>query len=226
LAALGRFVIGFDFLYRFFLFDPLEASPQALLFKHTFLPTGFRPELVRDPRRIVSEVRVAYARRWDKSDSDASAYSWHTDDSEAATVWDLYTIKRSEPYRTLLTTEADARVFAKRLVAVYGRIYDTIPITVKPQVLPDISAGDVIVVELDYPQRSYLGWAQGQVLRRDPDMDANRVTLELRLLARRPGGEELDGGSADDYQRWVMDCGDAATTDALPIFESADGGGA
>lgn len=133
-----------------------------------------------EPRVDLTEgatsIRCGYAKRWKDDD-----YRYQLDDTQKNTL--VYEFKRFQPQQqeTLLYDLAGANSFNSRYMDLYGGQFPVVEIELKMQVA-GIKPLDMIDVELDRHDSSFLGIKTCEVISVSYDFSSFTMTLKLRII--------------------------------------------
>ena len=180
-ADLGRFEIGFDGLYRYFIFDSTTAAVKTI-YKYELLPLTYYPLIIRDPSRAVAKFNVGRNRNWSLAANAANAYVYDNYDDNYLAIQRKTGVELTKNFPTPINgTSADTEAFAEKIQDVFAQVYETTPIVIKQQIAYDIFPGDFINVEMDFPNETFLGTIRCEVLGKIIDTNNNTTKLELRI---------------------------------------------
>lgn len=109
-----------------------------------------------DPSEVISSVRIGYAYGPDPVNSSQSIYTWLTDTSVEAAVFENYKTYNQQSFETYLDTITDAQALATKILN-YSKDVHGITQNELPFSYYELYIGDIVSAQLNRPVNTMLG---------------------------------------------------------------------
>jgi hypothetical protein len=180
-SIFGLFIVLVDGRYSFKITSPFDASNADLSIPNDDILNDF--SLSYDPSQVISSTKIGYNRDWTTS---GSAYTFLTDTSQEADVFQLYKTYSQKEFLTALPDVIDAQNYSDRILEYAGlvRAESSIEVPIKYWIL-DI--GDFIDIELNRSATDWLNYRKCEILSKEFQLDRGTIVFGIKKY-----GNELD----------------------------------
>lgn len=192
-STFGLFVVDPDGKYSFKIVRPGNASIWAIP-EYDIINM---PRATYDPSEIISSTKIGYAKDWATT---GSAYTYLTDTSKEADIFQAYKTYNEKTFDTLLPDLAAAQRYSDIILAHSGEIRPRFSIEV-PIKYYAIQVGDFADVEINRPNTRWFGERKCEVIGKSWNLDRGTLTLTVRKY----GDEIAYRETTDEYARVTTD---------------------
>lgn len=168
-SVFGFFDVTEDGLFTFKYVNPTDSASTTIV-KADQLN---RIEVTYDPSEVVSSVKIGYA-------YDGSEYSYVTDTSREAAIYEKYKTYNKKTFETYLTTSTAASALASSILDYVEDVHGTIPLQV-PLRYYSTQVGDVVDAVLNRSVLTMLGTKECEVLRKEYNLESTNIEVTLRI---------------------------------------------
>ena len=194
----GIFIVLPDGRYSFNYIDPGKAHSAVIPYEDII----GRVEYAYDPSEIVSSVKVGYL-----PSPYSGTYTYYTDNSREADIYDKYKGYKEQTFETLLTSLADAQAFASEILDYCQDVHATMTLKL-PMKYYYLELGDMVYLEHGRKGDVNKKVELCEILGIAPSLDSLSISFTMRKYDSQLCARVLSDGSyritTDNYIRGVI----------------------
>jgi hypothetical protein len=200
-SIFGLFIVEVDGRYSFKITSPFDASDADVSIPNNDIINDF--SLSYNPSQIISSTQIGYNRDWTTTNS---AYTFLTDTSQEADIFQLYKTYSQKQFLTSLPDVTQAQDFSDRILEYAGevRAESQIELPVKYWTL---DVGDFVDIELNRSATDWLNYRKCEILSKQFQLDRGTIVFSIKKYGNGVDLRVIDTGdmriTSDGYFRRV-----------------------